>query len=238
MGRALDSLTRRPYSVALSSSSPFGPGHVRARRRRQVRIEAVAKKASSKRTTKGSRKATSSKVASKSAGTKTAAKKAVKKIASKPAASVAKKSRASRKAKSPLTAQQLRQFRKMLLEKRHDLIGDMNDVEAGALGVNRQEGSGDLSNMPTHPADIGTDSYEQEFSLGLLESERVLLGDINDALERIDRRSYGVCLGTGKPIARARLNARPWAKYGIEYARLIEKGLAVPPDETDEDEED
>ena len=41
--------------------------------------------------------------------------------------------------------------------------------------------------MPTHPADIGTDNFEQEFTLGLLESERTLLSEINAALERIDK---------------------------------------------------
>ena len=86
--------------------------------------------------------------------------------------------------------------------------------------------------MPTHPADIGTDNYEQEFSLGLLESERALLAEIDEALERIDKGTYGVCLGTGEPIGKPRLHARPWAKYCIEYARLIEKGLARPRNES------
>ena len=121
----------------------------------------------------------------------------------------------------------------MLIEKRRALVGDMNGIQAEALGANRRQGAGDLSNMPTHPADIGTDNYEQEFSLGLLESERALLAEIDEALARIEDGTFGVCLGTGKPIAKARLKARPWAKYGIEYARLIEKGL-VRPGEDDE----
>ena len=79
--------------------------------------------------------------------------------------------------------------------------------------------------MPTHPADIGTDNYEQEFTLGLLESERSLLLEIEEALERIDKGIFGICLGTGQPIRLARLRARPWAKYSIEYARQIEQGL-------------
>jgi len=116
----------------------------------------------------------------------------------------------------------------MLLAKRRALIGDMNHIESEALRTNRQEGTGDLSNMPTHPADIGTDNYEQEFTLGLLESERVLLREINEALERIENRTYGICLGTGQAITNARLRARPWSKYGIEYARMLEKGLVRP----------
>ncbi len=135
------------------------------------------------------------------------------------------------KLKCPLSAAELRQFRQMLLEKRRDIVGDMHGMQAEALRVNRQDGTGDLSSLPTHPGDIGTDNYEQEFTLGLLESERTLLTEIDEAIRRIDEKTYGVCLGTGEPIGKARLTARPWAKYGIEYARLIEKGLVNPEEE-------
>lgn len=156
------------------------------------------------------------------------------KVASRPVAKVvatAPKAKPVTKIKTPLNKADLEMFRQMLLDKRRALIGDMNGIEAEALRTNRQDGSGDLSNMPTHPADIGTDNFEQEFTLGLLESERILLTEINSALERVDAGTYGVCLGTGQPIGVARLKARPWAKYCIEYAKLLEKGLARPPEE-------
>lgn len=126
--------------------------------------------------------------------------------------------------KSPLTKTQLKQFREMLLAKRCDILGDMSGIQAEVLGNN----GSDLSNIPTHPADIGTDNFEQEFTLGLLESERMLLVDIEDALRRIEARTYGICLGTGQPIGLARLKARPWAKHSIEYARMLEKGQIAP----------
>jgi DnaK suppressor protein len=139
--------------------------------------------------------------------------------------------------KSPLGKAELEHFRKLLIDKRRSIIGDMNGIQAEALGTNRQDGSGDLSNMPTHPADIGTDNFEQEFSLGLLESERILLTEITEALERIKKGTYGVCLGTGEAIGKARLEARPWAKYCIDYQRLMEKGLVRPQDNRAEGEE-
>ena len=126
----------------------------------------------------------------------------------------------------------------MLLDKRRALLGDMTHMEAEALRTNRQEGTGDLSKIPTHDADVGTDNFEQEFTLGLLESERVLLGEINEALERIDKGTYGICLGTGLAIGKARLKARPWAKYCIEYAHMIEKGLVRRGQESEESAED
>ena len=79
--------------------------------------------------------------------------------------------------------------------------------------------------MPIHMADIGTDNYEQEFTLGLMDSERKLLREIIDALGRIENKTYGICEGTEKPIAKARIEAQPWARYSIEYARMIEQGL-------------
>jgi DnaK suppressor protein len=140
--------------------------------------------------------------------------------------------------KSPLSKPELKEFRQMLLDKRRALLGDMTHMEAEALRTNRQEGTGDLSKIPTHDADVGTDNFEQEFTLGLLESERTLLVEINEALERIDKGTYGICLGTGLAIGKARLRARPWAKYCIEYARMIEKGLVQRGQEGEESEEE
>ncbi len=77
-------------------------------------------------------------------------------------------------------------------------------------------------------ADMGTDNYEQEFTLGLVEKDRNLLREINDALAKIQNGAYGICEGTGKPIAKARLEAQPWARYSIEYARRLERqGMGV-----------
>ena len=193
----------------------------------------MAKKASSRKTKIS--------VAKKAAGggvpktARKAPKAATSKISAKTAKAAAQQKVAAKKGKikSPLSKAELKEFRTTLLDKRRDLVGDLSGIEAGALRRSRQEGTGDLSNLPTHPADIGTDNYEQEFSLGLLESERVLLEEIDQALERIENDTYGVCLGTGQPIGKARLKARPWAKYCIEYARMIEKGLVRP----DEDRE-
>ncbi len=174
-------------------------------------------------------------------------KKPVVKVSAKPSAKPSSKASAKvlavreeapkRLKKSPLTKAELDEFRKLLIAKRRDLLGDMSGIESGTLRTNRQDGSGDLSNMPTHPADIGSDNFEHEFTLGLLESERTLMQEINEALERIDDGVFGICLGTGQAIGVARLRARPWAKYCIEYARLMEKGLVRPGDRDEEGRE-
>jgi DnaK suppressor protein len=120
--------------------------------------------------------------------------------------------------RTPLTAKELRHFRGLLLLKRAEIIGDLSAMEAAAL-----EAGGNLSHLPIHMADVGSDTYDQDFNLGLAESERVRLREIDDALQRIEDKTYGICQKTGNPIPKARLNAKPWAKYTIEAARQIEE---------------
>ncbi len=126
--------------------------------------------------------------------------------------------------RTPLRTEELAYFRKKLLEKRNELFNNVQTMESEALRKNRSEAAGDLSQMPIHMADIGTDNYEQEFSIGLIQNERVLLKEIDDALRRIQEETYGVCLATHQPISKARLRAKPWASFCIEYKRSQEKG--------------
>jgi RNA polymerase-binding protein DksA len=132
----------------------------------------------------------------------------------------------TRTKKSSLTTAEVEHFKQMLLEKRMEIIGNVNEMHDEALKKSRLDATGDLSSMPIHMADIGTDNYEQEFALGLMDSERKLLKEIDDALQRIEKQTYGICEGTGKAIAKARLEAKPWAGYCVEYARILEQGLA------------
>lgn len=117
-------------------------------------------------------------------------------------------------------------FKELLLEKRREITRNVSEIEGETLKKSRLDASGDLSSMPIHMADIGTDNYEQEFALGLMDSERRILHEIDDALQRIEEGVYGICEGTGKPIPRARLDAQPWARYCVEYARMVEEGQA------------
>jgi RNA polymerase-binding protein DksA len=123
--------------------------------------------------------------------------------------------------KTKLSHKDLRTFRDLLLEQRSELVGDLNAMEKSALSTH----GGNLSNLPIHMADIGTDTYDQDFTLSLAEAERRRLKEIDEALRRIEDKTYGICQMTGKPIPKARLKAKPWAKYTIEAARKLEGGL-------------
>lgn len=158
----------------------------------------------------------------------------------------AKKTAPKKKRTSSLTEKQIEHFRELLMEKRREIIGDVNYIENGTLKKSRLDDAGDLSSMPIHMADMGTDNFEQEFALDLMDSERRLLEEINAAIVRINTGEYGICSGTGKIIPKARLEAKPWAKYCVEYAAMLEKGLVFEgeklydeyEDDDDEDEDE
>jgi len=124
-----------------------------------------------------------------------------------------------------LSPAEIEEFKAMLLAKRNEILGNVISMEDETL---RKENS-DLSTMPIHMADLGTDNFDMENTLHLMESERKLLAEINDALLRIEENSYGICEGSGKPISKKRLEAIPWTRYCVSYACLLEKGV-VPED--------
>ncbi len=126
--------------------------------------------------------------------------------------------------KPRLSPADLAHYKELLLQKRREILGNVSEIEGEALRKSRLDASGDLSSMPIHMADLGTDNFDQEFSLELMDGERRLLTEIEEALHRIDAGTYGICEGTGKPITKARLDAQPWARYSVEYAKQIEEG--------------
>jgi len=121
--------------------------------------------------------------------------------------------------KTRLNAKELTEYKKILLEARAELIARVTGLEDEAL----RSSGGNLSNMPLHMADIGTDTFDQDLAIGMAETERELLREIDEALDRVVAKTYGVCQLTGKPIPKARLDAKPWAKYTIEAARQLER---------------
>ncbi len=127
--------------------------------------------------------------------------------------------------KTRLTGNHLEKFKELLLQKRAELAGDVERLTEEALN-RKNDGTGDHSSMPIHMADLGSDNWEQDFTLGLIANEQALVREIDDALCRIQNRTYGVCLATHRRISLARLRAKPWAKYCIEHARAREEGRA------------
>ena len=132
----------------------------------------------------------------------------------------------TKKQDKKLSKEQLDHYRDLLVEKMQEILGDVNAMEEAAF-----QGGGEMSNMPVHLADIGTDSYDQEFNLNLVAEERKTLLDIQKALGRIEDGSFGICEGLGIPIETNRLEAIPWTRYSLEYAQMLESGKAFADDD-------
>ena len=119
---------------------------------------------------------------------------------------------------------ELKVYKERLLALRARLRGDVSQLADAALKKSRSEANGDLSTMPIHMADIGTDNFEQEFTLSLMENDGTALERIEAALERIEEDTFGQCEECGAKIPKARLNAIPYSALCVKCASSNERG--------------
>ena len=117
---------------------------------------------------------------------------------------------------------EMKVYKERLLLLRARLRGDVNAMAEAALSKTRSEASGDLSSMPIHMADVGSDNYEQEFTLSLMQSEEETLDQIEAALERIEDGVYGSCVECDGRIPKTRLNAIPQTPFCVKCAGKLE----------------
>lgn len=117
---------------------------------------------------------------------------------------------------------ELREYKDLLLGIRARLRGDVNAMADIALKRNRPNG-GENSLMPIHMADLGSDNFDQEFTLTLMENEEGTLGAIETALQKIEEGVYGICEDCGSPISKSRLAAIPYTPVCIKCASRREE---------------
>ena len=116
---------------------------------------------------------------------------------------------------------EIKAFKEQLLNLRARLRGDVNAMADAALCKTGSEANGDLSSMPIHMADIGSDNYEQ-FTLSLMQSDEITLESIETAIEKIEDGVFGVCEECAGQISKARLNAIPHAPLCIKCAQKLD----------------
>ena len=197
--------------------------------KKKVAKKSPAKKVTKKKVTTKSTKNTTKKKVKKKVSKKKTAKKPAVKAAPKPIGPAPDSLEAAmqkewtipqlKRVKTGISKKEREAYLKDLLEKRAEIIGNVKGME-----TERNASLGDIAHMPLHMADVGSDNFEQEFTLGLMESEREMLREIEEAILRMREGYYGVCLESGRPIQKMRLEFAPWAKYCIDVARAKEKG--------------
>jgi RNA polymerase-binding transcription factor DksA len=106
-----------------------------------------------------------------------------------------------------------------LLELRERLLNQMNGLA--------KESAEELAGYSLHMADSGTDNFDRDFALSLLSSDQDAVYEIEEALKRIEKNTYGICELTGKSIPKARLAAIPWTRFTVEAQAQLEREGAL-----------
>lgn len=110
-------------------------------------------------------------------------------------------------------------YQKHLLELRERLLNQMSGLA--------KESAEELAGYSLHMADSGTDNFDRDFALSLLSADQDAIYEIEEALKRIEKDTYGVCELTGKAIPRARLDAIPWTRFTVEAQAQLEREGAL-----------
>jgi len=117
----------------------------------------------------------------------------------------------------------LKEFKKIVLRKKEEIFDDLQHISDDTLRKSQKEASGDISGYTYHMADVATDNYDREFSLGLASNERKFLYELDDALKRIEDGSFGICDDCKGQITKIRLKAVPSARLCIKCQQKREK---------------
>jgi len=107
-------------------------------------------------------------------------------------------------------------FRKTLLKEREQIVGDVKQI----VESSKEMGQDGIQDIGDEAANI----YNKQVLLSLNENERMRLKEVDEALDRIESGSYGICEECGGPISLKRLEVRPVAKYCVPCLTKLEKG--------------
>ncbi len=121
--------------------------------------------------------------------------------------------------------EELESFRSELLSLRQRLVGNMRYLSEAAQSQSEENGNM-RGGAPLHPAETGSDNFEQEFTMSLMENENRALEMVEHALKRIEEGTYGTCESCGERIPKARLKAIPFTSLCVKCAEAHEKGEA------------
>lgn len=124
--------------------------------------------------------------------------------------------------KAKMNKKDLKVYKKLLTEIRDNIIDQIKHISE-ATQKSQRDASGDISGYSFHMADVATDTYDREFSLGLASNDRQLLYDIDDALKRVEEGTFGICEECSKPITKSRLKAIPYTKLCLGCQKKREK---------------
>lgn len=115
---------------------------------------------------------------------------------------------------SPYSDEELEYFKEIIIKKRDEADNELQALQSTLR--ESMENSSDESAYSFHMADAGTDAQEREKTYMLFNRTKKFIRYLDDALQRIDNKTYGVCKVTGNKIAKGRLEAVPHTQLSIE----------------------
>ncbi len=121
-----------------------------------------------------------------------------------------------------MSQEDLQFFKELLLKNRAKVQKNLEYLRSTVLDTTTRDASGDHSSYSFHMADQGTDAMEREKAFMFAARDEKYLKQIDEALERIENGTYGICRETGKLISKERLKAVPTTTISVE-AKLAEK---------------
>jgi RNA polymerase-binding transcription factor DksA len=110
-------------------------------------------------------------------------------------------------------------YREHLIELRERLLAQMSGLA--------KESAEEMTSYSLHMADSGTDNFDRDFALSLLSSDQDAIYEIEEALKRIEKNTYGICELSGKQIPKNRLDAIPWTRFTVEAQSQLEREGAL-----------
>ncbi|MDD5730012.1 MAG: TraR/DksA family transcriptional regulator [Candidatus Omnitrophica bacterium] len=125
--------------------------------------------------------------------------------------------------KNKYDKKELAEFKKIILKRKDEITENIDHISEDTLKKSQKDAAGDISGYSFHMADVATDTYDREFSLGLASNERQLLFELDDALKKIEEGTFGICEGCKEIISKTRLKALPYARFCLKCQEKREK---------------
>ncbi|MGF0069226.1 TraR/DksA family transcriptional regulator [Candidatus Spyradosoma sp. SGI.093] len=126
-----------------------------------------------------------------------------------------------------LIPEKWRKYYRKLMARKDELMANISRHSENAFRKEGKEETGDVSAYSQHTADIDNEAFDRDFAISRLAAEQEELSEINIAVERMKKGTYGICEITGKPIPAERLNKVPFTRYSVEGKIEAEKQRRV-----------
>ena len=127
------------------------------------------------------------------------------------------------KLKKKFNRKELEYFKKLILKIKEKILDEIKHISEDTLKKSQKDAAGDISGYTYHMADVASDTYDREFSLGLASNERQSLYELDDALKKMEEGTFGICEECKSLITKTRLKVVPFARLCVKCQEKKEK---------------